>query len=108
MRAQATGAGLRSWIDEAAGTRVRRRIAEVVALGVVELLVLRDRYDHVVDGRGAQAGGVDERVGGDGGGFAGGRVLDFDFPACAAGGVAEGRDVDDGGVEGDGTTGIFE
>lgn len=67
VRAESACAGLRGGVYKAGDFGLRSRVGEVVALCVEELLVLRGRDNHVVDGDGAEAGGVDERFGGDGG-----------------------------------------
>lgn len=100
VRAEPRGAGFRSRVDEARDVRVRRRVGEVVALGVVQALLPVCRHDHVVDGRRAESGRVDESLGCDARRLPGRGVLDFNLPAFAAGLSAEGFYTHDGRVEG--------
>lgn len=86
MGAETTRAWLGGWVYKAGDFGAGGRVGEIVALCVKELLVLRGGHNHVVDGDGAEAGGVDDRLGGDGGDVAAGAVRDVDFPARAAGG----------------------
>lgn len=112
MRAESAGAGLGGRVYEAGDFGAGGRVGEVVALCVEELLALRGGHNHVVDGDGAEAGGVDERLGRHGGHVAAGPVRDVDFPARAARGrgssPGERADAHDGGAQGDDAAGILE
>ena len=63
MCAQTCGAGVRSWVDEGGGFRVRRGVGEVGSFGVVWFHMLVFREEHVCDGNGEEAGAVDESGG---------------------------------------------
>lgn len=102
VRAQAAESLLGRWVDERRDLGLRGGVREVVALGVVRLLVLGGRHDEVVDVGGAQAGGIDEGVGGDGAfppptaaAARAGRVPHGEFPAATALAVTQGCDPDD-------------
>lgn len=84
VRAQAAVAGLRGRVDEVGGAGSGRGVGEVVALGIVGGLMARGWEDHVVDGTGAEAGGVDYGFCGEGGLFAALVVAGGDFPALTS------------------------
>lgn len=108
VRPQASRAGLRGRVDEAGYFRVRGRVGEVAALGVVQLPTLRGvRDDHVVHIDGAQARGVDDGLGGDDARLPRARVLDRDLPprraflllrVRSAAATAQWHDGPDGGI----------
>lgn len=84
MRAEPAQARLWRRVDQVRGLGQRGRVREVVALGVVHLLVLRGRQDHVIDVAGAQPRGVDDRLGRERALLPGLPVLRRDGPAAAA------------------------
>ena len=69
MGAEAGGAGFGSGVDEGGGFGVRCGIGVVGTFCVVGFLVVGRWEEHVGEGDGEEAGGVDERGGGDGCGF---------------------------------------
>lgn len=107
MRAQAARAGLRRRVDEARDGQLRGPVREVVALGVIELLVLSRRDNHVVDIDGPKPRGVDYSLRRNRRRLPRGAVLYLDLPAGSA--VAAQRlNANNGRVESHNAAGVLK
>ncbi len=84
VRAEPAKRGPWCRVNERRRPRRRRRVRVVRALGEVRRAVARRRQQHVANGARAEAGGVDERGGRDGGFVAAGAVAHGDAVAAAS------------------------